>query len=84
MLNNSCSSEAFNILNWFGWGSAWTGGTQPEPSRKVRTLMAKLKIPVPKGFRLIFRAWKTDKNGNRLYAKDYGLKGWPLLVPVGK
>lgn len=38
------------------------------------------KILVPKGFRLIFRAWKTDKNGNRVYAKDYGLKGWPLLV----
>jgi hypothetical protein len=42
------------------------------------------KLTVPKGFRLIFRAWKTDKNGNRVYAKDHGLRGWPLVVPVGK
>jgi hypothetical protein len=43
---------------------------------------AKLKLVVPKGYRLIFRAWKTDKNGNRVYARDYGLRGWPLLVPA--
>jgi hypothetical protein len=42
------------------------------------------KLSVPKGFRLIFRAWKRDKDGNKLYAKDYGLRGWPLFVPVNK
>ncbi len=42
------------------------------------------KLSVPKGFRLIFRAWKRDKDGNKLYAKDYGLRGWPLFVPMGK
>ena len=45
--------------------------------------MASKKYIVPKGFRLIFRAWIT-RNGNRVYARDYGLKGWPLLVPVGR
>jgi hypothetical protein len=40
------------------------------------------KLTVPKGFRLIFRAWKTDKDGNRVYAKDKGLRGWPLIVPI--
>jgi hypothetical protein len=42
------------------------------------------KLTVPKGFRLIFRAWKTDKDSTRVYAKDKGLKGWPLLVPINK
>ncbi len=42
------------------------------------------KLTVPKGFMLIFRAWKTDKDGNRVYAKDHGLRGWPLVVPIGK
>jgi hypothetical protein len=42
------------------------------------------KLTVPKGFRLIFRAWVTDKDGNRVYAKDKGLRGLPLLVPINK
>jgi len=37
---------------------------------------------VPAGYRLIFRAWYTDKDGNRVYARDHGRKGWPLLIPV--
>jgi hypothetical protein len=44
--------------------------------------MGIFKIPVPAGYRLIFRAWYTAENGTRVYAKDYGPKGWPLLVPV--
>ena len=40
------------------------------------------KYIVPKGYRLIFRAWITDKNGNRVYARDYGKRGFPLLVPA--
>lgn len=31
---------------------------------------------------LIFRASKTDpKTGETIYARDYGLKGFPILVP---
>lgn len=44
--------------------------------------MGTQKVPVPAGFRLIFRAWITGKDGIRVYAKDYGLKGWPILIPV--
>lgn len=40
------------------------------------------KYRVPPGYRLIFRAWITDKNGNRIYARDYGKRGFPLLVPA--
>ena len=43
-----------------------------------------IKLVVPKGYRLIFRAWKTDRKGNRMYARDYGLRGWPLLVPINR
>ena len=42
------------------------------------------KLTVPKGFKLIFRAWVTDRDGNRVYAKDKGLRGLPLLVPINK
>jgi hypothetical protein len=44
----------------------------------------KKKEPSPKRVRVIFRTWKRDKDGNRLYAKDYGLKAWPLLIPIDK
>lgn len=27
---------------------------------------------------VIFRAWKTLKDGTRIYAKDYGYKAWPI------
>ena len=31
---------------------------------------------------LIFRAWRTDpKTGDRIYARDYGLRGFPIRVP---
>ncbi len=42
------------------------------------------KLTVPPGYILIFRPYYTDKNGNRVYAKWFGLKAWPLLVPVTK
>ena len=35
---------------------------------------------VPAGFRVIFRAWYTDKNGNRIYARDYGKRGFRLVI----
>lgn len=46
--------------------------------------MLQEKIEVPAGFVLIFRASKRDKDGNILYARDYGLRGFPLVVPRNK
>lgn len=40
------------------------------------------KIEVPKGYRLIFRASKTLKDGTKIYARDFGLKGFPILVKL--
>ena len=28
----------------------------------------------------IFRAWKTTKDGKRIYAKAYGLKAFPIWI----
>ncbi|MDD4592032.1 MAG: hypothetical protein PHG06_16660 [Parabacteroides sp.] len=31
--------------------------------------------------RVIFRAWRIDpKTGEKLWAKDFGFKAWPILV----
>ena len=31
---------------------------------------------------LIFRAWITDpKTGERIYARDYGMRGFPIRIP---
>lgn len=45
--------------------------------------MAKGSLPpAPDGFRYIFRPWrKCAKTGKVLYAKAFGLKAWPILVP---
>lgn len=38
-------------------------------------------IVVPPGKKLIFRPWRRD--GERiLWARDYGLRAWPILVDV--
>ncbi len=37
---------------------------------------------VPPGYQVIFRAWITGRDGRRIYAKWYGLKGFPILVPI--
>ena len=40
-------------------------------------------VPVKKVPKIvIFRSWITDKDGNRVYAKDKGLRAWRLEVPV--
>lgn len=41
-------------------------------------------IEVPDGYELVFRAWITGKDGRRIYAKEKGLRAWPLLVPKSK
>lgn len=40
------------------------------------------KIEVPPGYRLIFRASKTLKDGTKIYARDYGLRGFPILIKL--
>jgi hypothetical protein len=40
------------------------------------------KLVVPEGFRVIYRAWKTDKDGNRIYAREFGYKAWPIVIPL--
>jgi len=29
---------------------------------------------------VIYRTWITGKNGERLYAKDYGRRAWRLVI----
>lgn len=36
------------------------------------------------GYRLIYRATVTRKDGTKLKAADYGLRGFPIWVPVAK
>ena len=43
----------------------------------------KNKKPVPEGYKLIFRRYRQDKKSNKtLDARQYGIKAWPILVPV--
>ncbi|MBC5763845.1 hypothetical protein [Ramlibacter albus] len=37
-------------------------------------------FPIPEGYEVIFRASITLKNGTVIYAKDYGIRGFPVLV----
>lgn len=53
---------------------------KPSPISIQRGYM-KAKLKIPKGFRLIFRASKTV-NGVKLYARDFGLRGFPILIPI--
>lgn len=39
------------------------------------------KIEVPDGYQLIFRKWKYI-NGEKVYASEYGLKAWPILIKL--
>jgi|GEM_PF-1763359 len=38
------------------------------------------RIEHRKPVRYIFRAWRTGRDGERLWAKDYGLKAWRIPV----
>jgi len=35
---------------------------------------------VPPGYRLIFRPYIRLKDGTVLWARQYGLKAWPILI----
>ena len=39
-------------------------------------------FPIPDGMKLVFRPWRTTAGGKVLWAKHYGLRAWPMLVPV--
>lgn len=36
--------------------------------------------PAPPGKRYIFRPWKTDAHGKRMYANHYGKRAFAILV----
>ncbi len=38
--------------------------------------------PPPSGMKYIFRPWRRDPHTGKLqYAKAFGFKAWPILVP---
>ncbi len=40
-------------------------------------------VEVPEGYKLIFRTTKVDpRTGKVLYARNYGLRAWPILIPA--
>ena len=39
--------------------------------------------PLLPGFGLIFRASRTVRGGRVLQARDYGYRGWPMVVWIG-
>jgi hypothetical protein len=41
-------------------------------------------FPIPEGFKVIFRSFITLKNGTVLHAKQYGIRGFPILVPIAE
>jgi hypothetical protein len=49
-----------------------------EPTAMPNTAAA---VPSRPGYKLIFRAFITLKNGKKLYASSVGLKAWPIWVP---
>lgn len=44
----------------------------------------KSRQPLLPGFGLIFRASRTVRGGRVLYARDYGYRGWPMVVWLGE
>jgi hypothetical protein len=39
-------------------------------------------FPIPEGHKVIFRSCITLKNGTVIYARNYGIRAFPMLVPV--
>lgn len=54
------------------------------PALPGKSIMRQLKLdlPLPEGYEIQFRAFITLKNGRKLYAKQYGLRGFPIPVKV--
>jgi hypothetical protein len=39
--------------------------------------------PAPPGYRYIWRPWRRcPHTGRKVWAREYGLRAWPLLVPT--
>lgn len=43
--------------------------------------MARNDEEVPEGYEVVYTAYRTLRNGRRLYASAYGLKCWRIVVP---
>lgn len=42
------------------------------------------KPDIPPGYKLIFRPYRKDPRiGKTLWARNYGLRAWPILVLIG-
>lgn len=44
----------------------------------------KTALPIPEGYKLVFRPWITLKNGKKLYASQVGKRAFPLIVPANE
>jgi hypothetical protein len=46
--------------------------------------MAKHTLPeAPPGYRYVFRPWRRCPiTGQKLWARSYGKRAWPILVPI--
>lgn len=44
----------------------------------------KLPLPIPEGFKLVFRPWITLKDSKKLFAAQVGKRAFPLIVPVDR
>lgn len=42
----------------------------------------RLPLPVPEGYKVVFRPWITLRNGQKLFASQVGKRAFPLVVPV--
>ena len=55
---------------------------QYTPRRRTEGMAKKALPPAPPGYRWVFRPWRTDpKTGQRVYARTYGFKAWPIMIP---
>ena len=48
----------------------------------MKTAKKKPRRVAPPGWMYVFRPWITSPSGQILWARNYGLKAWPILVPV--
>lgn len=39
-------------------------------------------FPIPEGMKLVFRPYRTLPNGQVIWAKHYGKRAFPMLVPA--
>lgn len=44
--------------------------------------MEKFFAPPPEGYKYIYRTWTTLPDGTRIWAKHYGKRAFPILVPI--